>query len=138
MVDPLTDVYRTEELRVAGGTFFDEGVTTFAQPAERVIDELVGRVDGVVVCRNALDHTDDPLRILWNVARYAAPGCYFLFWTDIWHLAGLDDGHRNITRESRVMDGLLSGLGFEFLKEGASIRDPDEYIEYGRLARKVG
>jgi hypothetical protein len=35
------------------------------------------------------------------------------------------------------MDKLLQGLGFEILKHGATVRSPtEEYIEYGRLARK--
>jgi hypothetical protein len=136
IVDPLVDVYRQEELRVAGGTFFDDGVKTFAQPAELLVPELVGAVDGAIVCRNALDHTEDPLRILWNIGEYAAPGCWLLFWTDIWHLAGLDDGHRNITRQPGVLDSLLTGLGFEIVKNGRQIRDEREYLEYGRLARR--
>jgi hypothetical protein len=112
-------------------------VRTYALPGEETVPELVGAVDGCIVCRNALDHTDDPLMVLNNIADYAAPGCYFLFWTDLWHLAGLDEGHRNITKSIAVMDRLMDGLGFELLKRGATVRSEAEgYIEYGRLARK--
>jgi SAM-dependent methyltransferase len=137
IIDPLIDFYREEELRVAGSTFFTDDVRTYALPAEQVVQELVGAVDGCIVCRNALDHTDDPLTVLNNIADYALPGCYFLFWTDLWHLGGLDEGHRNITRSAPVMDRLLKGLEFEILKDGATVRSAaEQYIEYGRLARK--
>jgi hypothetical protein len=136
VIDPLVDFYRAAELEVAGGTFFGEGVETYAVAAEELVDGLVGAVGGCVVCRNALDHTEDPLAVLWNIAHYALPGCFFLLWTDIWHLAGPNEGHRNITRCPEVLDRLLEGLGFEILKRGAAVRRADEYLEFGRLARK--
>lgn len=136
IIDPLVDFYRSEELRVAGGTFFDDSVETYAQAAEEPVPELRAAVEGCIVCRNALDHTEDPLAVLGNIAEYAAPGCYFLFWTDLWHLNGPNEGHRNITRRPEVMDVLLDGLGFEILKHGGDIRSSTEYVEYGRLAQK--
>jgi hypothetical protein len=136
IIDPLIDFYRDEELRVAGSTFFTEDVRTYASPAEHLVPELRGTIDGCIVCRNALDHTDDPLTVLNNVGDYARSGCYLLLWSDLWHLAGLDDGHRNITRSATVMDRLLDGLGFDILKIGATVRSGDDFIEYGRLARK--
>jgi hypothetical protein len=134
VIDPLVDVYRERELEVAGGTFFDETVTTYARPAEELVDELRGEVDGCIVCRNALDHTDDPLAVLVNIGEYAAKGSYLLLWTDLWHLEGPNEGHRNITRRPEAMDRLLTGLGFEILKQGTPIRRPDQYVEYGRIA----
>jgi hypothetical protein len=136
IIDPLIDFYRDEEIRVAGSTFFTEEVSTYASPAEQLVPDLSGTIDGCIVCRNALDHTDDPLAVLNNVADYAVTGCYLLLWTDLWHLAGLDDGHRNITHSTTVMDRLLNGLGFEILKNGARVRPGDDYVEYGRLAQK--
>lgn len=136
IIDPLVDFYRSEELRAAGGTFFDESVETYAQPAEEPVPELRASVEGCIVCRNALDHTEDPLAVLGNLADYAVPGCYFLFWTDLWHLNGPNEGHRNITRRPEVIDALLDGLGFEILKRGVAIRSSTECVEYGRLARK--
>jgi hypothetical protein len=136
IIDPLIDFYREEELRIAGATFFTEDVRAIALPAEEVVSDLVGRIDGCIVSRNALDHTEDPLTILDNIGQYAAAGCYLLLWTDIWHLKGADAGHRNITRSEAVMDRLLDGLGFDILKNGAKIRSEEDYIEYGRLARK--
>jgi len=101
-----------------------------------VIPELVGAVSGCIVCQNALDHCEDALAILDVLASYAAPGCYFLLWTDIWHLHGVDAGHRNITRSAHAMDCVLRGFGFDIMGETATVRPPGECIEYGRLARK--
>lgn len=136
IIDPLVDFYRSEEVQVAGGTFFDESVKTYALVAEEPVPELRGAVEGCIVCRNVLDHTEDPLAVLGNISDYAAPGCYFLLWTDLWHLNGPNEGHRNITRSSPVMDALLDGSGFDVLKHGTAIRSCTEYVEYGRLARK--
>lgn len=137
IVDPLIDFYHDEELRVAGATFFDDPVRRIAVPAEEVVQELVGTVDGAIVCRNALDHAEDPMAILNNLSDYAAPGCFLLFWTDLWHLEGPDAGHRNITRSTRAMDRFLKGLGFNVLKASPPVRgEPERYLEYGVLARK--
>lgn len=135
VVDPLVDQYREYQVRNWGESWF-EGVRTISGPAEEIVTDLVGRVDGCIVCRNALDHCEDPLAVLDAVSEYAAPGCFLLLWTDLWHLQGHDEGHHNLTRSVRLMDKLLDGLGFDVLKTGALIRDPQEFIEYGRLAVK--
>lgn len=136
VIDPLVDRYRAEQLRLLGKTFFTPEIETHAIPAERPIPHLVGQVDGAVVCRNALDHCDDPLEVINVMSRYAGSGCYLLLWTDIWHIGGAPIGHRNITRSIDAMDSLLNGLGFELLKHGAIVREPGQVVEYGRLARK--
>jgi hypothetical protein len=94
-------------------------------------------VDGSLICRNCLDHCEDPFAVLFNISEYAAPGCYLLLWSDIWHLAGTDPGHHNLTKTEAMMDKIISGLGFEILRICSKIRDPSEYVEYGRLARKL-
>jgi hypothetical protein len=137
IVDPLIDEYRAYQLELTGSTFFTDDIKTYSLPAEEAVPALYGKVDGCIICQNALDHCEDPLAVLYMLSEYAAPGCYFLLWTDIWHLAGLDAGHRNITRSARAMDSLLNGLGFKVLQNGADIRNVDEYIEYGRIARKA-
>jgi len=137
IIDPLIDFYRNEQLKVHGKTFFVDEIKTYNVPAENCLDELIGKIDGFIVCRNALDHCEDPLKILENISDYAASGAYLLLWTDIYHLMGLDEGHRNITRSSTVLEKLLRGLEFEILQEGAKIRDPNEFIEFGILARKI-
>jgi hypothetical protein len=135
VIDPLVDAYLAHQLELCGYSWFTD-VRTIAAPAEELVADLVGAVDGCIVCRNALDHCEDPLGVLDVMAQYAAPGCWLLLWTDIWHLQGLDAGHHNITRSVRVMDKLLEGLGFDIVRAAAPVRNPIEYMEYGRLATK--
>ena len=135
-IDPLIDEYRSAQLRATGRTLFTADVETHSCSAEIPIPKLVNAVDGFVVCRNAIDHCEDPLSVLANISAYAAPGCYFLFWTDIWHLDVLDAGHRNITKSRAFMDAAIDGLGFRILRTMEAIRPPGECIEYGCVAVK--
>lgn len=137
IIDPLVEEYKAAQIRVAGGTLFVDGIATHTTPAEQPIAVLIGSIDGVIVCQNAIDHCEDPLAVLSNIAAYAAPGCYLLLWTDIWHLDGVDAGHRNITRSSAAIDYLLRGAGFDVVRRSDQIRQDGKYIEYGVLARKV-
>lgn len=136
IIEPLVDEFRKCQLETLGSTFFSEDIFTIAKPAEELVVEIESKIDGFIVCRNALDHCEDPLTVLYNISRYAASGCYLLLWTDIWHLVHPDEGHHNITKSGNVLDALLSGLGFDIIQEGQKIRDQAELIEYGRLARK--
>ena len=135
VIDPLVDKYRAYQMAHFGKTFWTSEIETHAAPAEQIVEPLRGAVDGCIVSRNALDHMEDPLAALEAIAQYAAPGCYLLLWTDIWHPEGGDVGHRNITRSPSVLDKMLDGLGFDVVQNGADIRG-GECIEYGRLARK--
>jgi hypothetical protein len=136
VIDPLIEKYRSYQLSRMGETVWLDDIETHARSAESVIPELRGAIDGSIICRNALDHTEDPFGVLAAISQYAAPGCYLLLWTDIWHSRGPTIGHRNITRSHAAMDALLMGLGFDIIQNGASIRAPGEFVEYGRLARK--
>jgi hypothetical protein len=79
---------------------------------------------------------EDPLTAIETIGAYAAPGCYLLLWSDIWHRDGGDVGHRNITRSAGVMDKILDGFGFDMVRKGVNVHDSGERVEYGRLARK--
>lgn len=136
VIDPLVDEYRRIQIAVNGKTLFGPQIVTHACPAELPIDDLINKVDGAIICRNALDHCDDPLAVLHAIGKYSAEGCYLLFWTDIWHLHGTNEGHRNITKSEGAIDALLRGLGFDILQRGKRIRDPLDFIEYGVVARK--
>jgi len=136
VIDPLVDKYRAYQLKRFGKTFWTADIETHAVPAEQVVEPLRGAVDGCIVSRNALDHMEDPLAALEAVCAYAAPGCYLLLWSDIWHRDGGDVGHRNITRSTTVLDKMLDGLGFAIVQNGAAIHGAGGHIEYGRLARK--
>ena len=135
IIDPLIDAYRDIELREFGKTFFTPDIETHACAAETKVNSVVGAINGLIVCRNCLDHCDDPLTVLANIAEYAAPDCWFFLWTDIWHRE-IDAGHKNITRSAVVMRALLGGFGFEIIREGRPIRDPADYLEFGCIARK--
>ncbi len=136
IIDPLIEKYRAEQLRLFGRTFFVD-VEMHSQPAESLLPELVGKIDGCIICQNALDHCEDPLAILSNLGRYAKAGCYLLFWSDIWHIAPPDEGHHNITRSQEAMDAIFSGLNFEIVRRGAPLRPDNSTIEYGIVARKI-
>jgi hypothetical protein len=135
-IDPLIDEYRSAQLRVAGRTLFTTDVETHACSAETSIPTLINAVSGLIVCRNAIDHCEDPLSVLANISAYAQSGCYFLFWSDIWHLRGADAGHRNITKSRAFMDMAIDGLGVRILRPSDQIRAPEECIEYGCVAVK--
>ena len=79
IIDPLIDVYRAEERRLTGKTFFTDDIRTFAMNAEVFIKDLAGAVDGCIVCQNTLDHCRRPLKVLKHLAQYVAPGRFFCF-----------------------------------------------------------
>lgn len=133
IIDPLIDEYKNFQKGCFDKTFFTDDIKTYSKNSELLIEDLVGKVDGAIICRNALDHCDNPFEVLDNVAKYATKGCYFLLWTDIWHLGPLDEGHRNITNSSEDLDRKMIELGFKILKYGQKIRNPNEFVEYGRL-----
>jgi len=133
VIDPLADEYKRIQIAEWGGSFFDN-VIVISKPAEEF---LTIKVDGVIIFRNALDHADDPLKILYNLSQYALPGCYFLFWTDLWHNDEPDPGHKNITKCSKMMDIILKALGWEFQNGIPPQRDTDVSLEYGGVWRKL-
>jgi SAM-dependent methyltransferase len=135
-IDPLIDEYRLAQLPLTGRTLFTADVETHSSSAETPIPTLFDAVDGLIVCRNAIDHCEDPLSVLANISAYAAPGCYFLFWADIWHLDGPDAGHRNITKSTSFMDAAMDGLGFRILRRSDQVRGSGECVEYGCVAVK--
>lgn len=137
VIDPLVDQYREHQMRSFGRTFWTPEIETHALPAEQIVPQLCGAIDGAIICQNSLDHGEDPLAVLNAISEYAAPGCFLLFWTDIWHIKGTDIGHRNITRSQEVMPKILSGLGFSIVRTSITHRKPNAHtIEYGCLARK--
>ena len=135
IIDPLAEHYRDIQLALFGTTFFTPDIRLYARPAEQQVPELVNAVDGFIICRNCIDHCADPLTILYNISLYGRSGCWFLFWSDLWHSTTPDAGHRNITRTPEVIEALIKGLGFDVLQVGKTIRE-SESIEYGCVARK--
>lgn len=136
VIDPLAEEYKKIQTQLWGGSFFDE-LTIIAKPAEEYISEFLMTVDGVIHFRNALDHAEDPLQILFNLSEYAASGCYLLLWTDLWHNETPDEGHKNITKSTGAMDALLRGLGWQFQNMIAPQREESVSLEYGGVWRKL-
>lgn len=136
VIDPLFHEYEKFEIELCGESWLS-GMRGLSVPAETAVEDLVGKIDGCIITRNCLDHCEDPLAVLDTISRYAAPGCWLLLWTDIWHLQGLDEGHHNITHSTSAMDALIAGLGFEVLQHSDNIRRNDEFLEYGCVARKI-
>jgi hypothetical protein len=129
-IDPLLSQYKNFENKTFGTSFF-ENFETHSIPAEYCVESLVGKIDGYIMCRNTIDHSEDPLSILNTMSKYAASGCYVLFWADIWHHDGGDVGHHSITKSPEIMDSIFKGLGFKKLVTMNSIRSSDTFIDYG-------
>jgi hypothetical protein len=133
-IDPLIFKYRDIQLRIFNDTFYTDEMKLFEKNAEILIPELVSKIDGAVICRNALDHCENPQAILHNISKYAISGCYLLLWTDLWHKYGHNEGHRNITKNKANFEADIIGLGFEILH---SFENKNHYtINYGCLAIK--
>lgn len=113
LIDPLANDYRNYQVKKFGRSLLDDEAVIYSQPAEKFIPEMEGKVDGMIICRNTLDHCKKPFKILDNIARYAAPGCYFFVWTDLYHVAGHDDGHSHITKDVASFERyILETMGF--------------------------
>ncbi len=133
LIDPLVDRYDDFIQRTFGHSWRAPNVTLRAANAEERIPELVGRVDGAIVCRNCLDHTEQPARILENLAAYAAPGCILLLWTDLVHLDGHDEGHHDIARDPAEFERTLQGLGFRIVRRTPE-KSGSRTVSYGCYA----
>lgn len=133
-LDPLARKYKLLQRKLWGGSFFDD-LEVISEPAEQWNDSLRGVAD-VIIYRNSLDHTDDPFVALKNIAEYAAEGCYFLFWSDIWHNYPTDEGHRNITKDKIIMDSYFYSLGWDW-ENGIESQHTNttDHIEFGGVWR---
>ncbi len=136
LIDPLTARYRAVQLKEWGKTIFTDDIKIHDQVAETVIPELVGKVDGTIICKNTLDHTTDPWKILENMAAYAAEGCTLLLWTDIWHFYLADPGHRNIIEDPAAFENKIKELGFDIVRRLPDAADRHRTIHYGCVAIK--
>lgn len=135
IIDPLIQAFRDTQLTLWGKTFLTDDIKLYAQGAEILISELVGKVDGCIICRNTLDHADGPWEIVENIGRYAAKGCILLLWTDLWHLESLDVGHRNITKDPVLLESKIKEIGFNVVRRLPLIRNRAT-IQYGCVAVK--
>lgn len=136
IIDPLVVKFRDVQRNEFGKTIFTDDVQLHGQIAEIVMPELVGKIDGCIVCRNTLDHAVDPWKILENIGAYAAEGCTLLLWSDIWLLRPADVGHRNITKDPAEVENKIKALGFDIVRKLPEIGDHRPTIHYGCVAVK--
>jgi glycosyltransferase involved in cell wall biosynthesis len=112
-----------------------EKMRVFNEPAEKLIKEIVNQIDGAILCRNMLDHSDKWPFILINIANYAKPGCKLLLWTDLHHFGKEDDGHFNITLNVDSFKLFIKTIGFKIIRE---VNEPNrEELNWGCFAKKI-
>ena len=116
VIEPLYNQVVEYQAAHFGKTAFRQ-VEAFTMGAEKLIDELVGKVDGALLIRNCLDHSPAWPFILSNIADYMAPGSVLLLWNDLLHPKQYLNGHYDITDNVASFRRLIENLGFEILDE---------------------
>lgn len=139
LLDPLIDEYRklvdpaAEKQQMH--SWFTGSWNYSVRAEEHIYSE---KITGAIVCRNMLDHCDRPFEALETMLEYGATGCYFLFWSDIWHNNPTDEGHRNITRDPAVIRECIQNHGYKITKEFSDVWEGrGDTIEYGCLGIKL-
>jgi hypothetical protein len=135
VVEPLIGPIEAWQREHLGSSLYD-GFVRHALPAEELIPELVGRVDGAILCRNMLDHTPKWPFVLANMSTYAAAGCRLLLWTDLDHHGEADAGHYDITASPIEFERLIEQLGFKVLRRYACRARRE--VNWGCFAVKLG
>ncbi len=133
-IEPLGKMIDEWQRQQFGSSAFDR-VKLISAGADVFIPELAGKIDGVVYCRNMLDHTPKWPFVLGHIAAYAAPGCTLLFWTDIDHRGTADSGHFDICEDSAPLKRLIGQLGFAVKREFSAEKRPER--NWGCVATKV-
>jgi hypothetical protein len=93
------------------------GVETYAVPAEKLLPEFIGLVDGALLVRNCIDHSPYWAFILGNIAQYMAPGAQLLIWNDLLHPDSYRDGHYDICDDKELFRNLIVSFGFKIVSE---------------------
>jgi hypothetical protein len=115
-VEPLVPSIEAWQRKHLGGSVY-EGITAYPIPGEQLVPEIVGKIDGAILCRNMLDHTPKWPFVLANISAYAARGCRLLLWTDLDHRGDADEGHYDITTEPEHFRNFVVQLGFDIQSE---------------------
>ncbi len=134
IIEPLIDEVVSLQKSKFGFSFFD-GMTCFNSPAEKIIDSLINRIDGAIFCRNCIDHSPEWPFILANLSKYATKGCHLLLWNDLNHYGTADDGHYDITTDSKYFSNLIESLGFTIISEYVDTKRSS--LNYGCRAVKA-
>ncbi len=111
------------------------GVEVYAVPAEKLLPEFIGLVDGALLVRNCIDHSPYWAFILGNIAQYIAPGGQLLIWNDLLHPDSYRDGHYDICDDKELFRNLIVSLGFKIISEWES--PTSVCLNYGCRAVKI-
>ncbi|MDX9911274.1 MAG: methyltransferase domain-containing protein [Phycisphaerales bacterium] len=131
-VDPLADGYVREDLLPK--RCHCDRVTFLAAPGEMV--PLPTAYADLVVIENALDHVDEPGKVVAEVARLLRPGGLLWLLVDLMDYS--DEMHPNPFNEETIR-GLLGEHGFEVARDRVSEHKshPQAYGEYRGLLRST-
>ena len=132
-IEPLGNAVRDWQRQHFGKSVFDD-LELHSVGADVFIPDFESRFDGVIHCRNMLDHTPDWPFVLSNISAYAAPGCHLLFWTDINHGGSADAGHFDICTDASQLKRLIQRLGFDVQRDFSDPARPE--INWGCVAVK--
>lgn len=96
LLDPLILQYDSLVKSLFGETWSQPNVHCLIPPHNDFLPNLRCAIDGLLVCHNTLDHSDNPWAILESLSHYTAPGCALMFWTDVHYHFTPDAGHHSI------------------------------------------
>lgn len=116
VVEPLIESIEQWQKENMGYSVF-EGLNTHPHGAEVLLQNLIGKIDGAIYCRNCIDHSPHWTFILANISKYASPGCRLLLWADLDHHGEADEGHYDITTDVPAFRRLVELFGFDVLRE---------------------
>jgi hypothetical protein len=132
-IEPLGEKIKEWQTKTFGSSIFDT-MTLKAVGADIFLPELAGKIDGVIYCRNMLDHTPNWPFVLANISAYAAPGCHLFLWTDIDHRGTADEGHFDICSAQTSIKRMVEQLGFSVRREFND--DRRQELNWGCVATK--
>lgn len=133
-IEPLFDEVSKYQNEVYGKNGFP-GVEVWSSPAEKLIPELVGKIDGALYVRNCIDHSPNWPFILGNISRYLAAGGQLLIWNDLLHPESYRDGHYDICDDKELFRELIISFGFRIDSEWE--KPESACMNYGCRAIKI-
>jgi len=102
------------------------------------MEDMVGKIDGVIVFRNALDHdSGSHAELLSRVLSFSAEGGLLLFWSEFTH-ASSDPGHHDCNLTPEMAKQSIMDSGFEILRRMIPVHGPGYVpgLDFGCIAQK--
>jgi hypothetical protein len=138
IIDPLILEYNKYLIETYHDTWFLPNTIMYDKCVEELIPELVNAIDGFIMFRNGIDHLENPIKAMENLAKYAKSGCKLLFWGDLKHIETPDEGHCEIVVNTiEEFEEIVNRIGFKILYTTPNIRDPKKVLDYGCVAIKI-